>query len=148
MKKQVFKVVALLSLSLMLAVVAVSASLDGKIKANIPFAFSVGGKTLPAGAYTVNSQTIRGVLVIRGESSHTAMNVITNDVIARQQPQQTKLVFRRYGDQYFLAQVWTAGMSDGRKIPTSRAERELLKDRAKHLARNVAEPELVSIVAE
>jgi hypothetical protein len=35
------------------------------------------------------------------------------------------LVFHRYGSQYFLAQVWSAGNSEGRELPRSRAEREV-----------------------
>jgi len=39
--------------------------------------------------------------------------------------QQTKLVFTRYGDQYFLSEIWMAGTTVGQKLPKSRREREL-----------------------
>jgi hypothetical protein len=35
------------------------------------------------------------------------------------------LVFHRYGDEYFLSEIWPAGSSTGRGLPKSRAEREL-----------------------
>jgi len=35
-----------------------------------------------------------------------------------------KLVFHRYGDQYFLYQVWPAGTSTGRQFLKSRSERD------------------------
>jgi hypothetical protein len=38
---------------------------------------------------------------------------------------EPKLVFHRYGDQYFLASISTG--SDGRDLPVSRQERELTK---------------------
>ncbi len=147
MKKQVLKVVSMLSLSVMLAVVSVSAKPTSRIKVNIPFDFSVGDKTLPSGAYTVDPSIVQGMLLIRREDCRAAAFVITNGVQAQRKQGQTKLVFRRYGDQYFLAKVWTAGESDGRELLLSRTERELVKSRSKHLAKNVVEPEVVYIVA-
>jgi hypothetical protein len=35
------------------------------------------------------------------------------------------LVFRRYGDDYFLSEVWPKGGSIGRALPKSHTEREL-----------------------
>jgi len=43
-------------------------------------------------------------------------------------PQEPKLVFHRYGNQYFLSQIWTT--SAIRNIPMSRMERELKKTAA------------------
>jgi hypothetical protein len=40
--------------------------------------------------------------------------------------QEPKLVFHRYGNQYFLSQIWTT--SESRDFPMSRAERELKKN--------------------
>jgi hypothetical protein len=37
----------------------------------------------------------------------------------------TKLVFHRYGDRYFLYQIWVAGEDRGRELPTTRVEKEL-----------------------
>jgi hypothetical protein len=46
-------------------------------------------------------------------------------VLARDTTQKPKLVFHRYGDQYFLYQVWPAGATTGRQLPKSRGEREV-----------------------
>jgi hypothetical protein len=35
------------------------------------------------------------------------------------------LIFHRYGDQYFLYQVWAPGETTGRQFLTSRTEREI-----------------------
>jgi len=35
------------------------------------------------------------------------------------------LIFNRYGNEYFLSQVWAKGGSVGRGLPKTRAEREL-----------------------
>ncbi|MGH9844512.1 MAG: hypothetical protein ACREEM_37800 [Blastocatellia bacterium] len=149
MKKQALKIFSMLSLAVALAAVAVYANpASSPLKANIPFDFSVGDKTLPAGAYTVTPLTMPGVLRIRSEDGRGRVLVQTQGLQARPDQDQTKLVFRRYGDQYFLAQVWTAGDSNVRELQKSRTERELVKNRSKYFTKNAAEPEIVSIVAE
>jgi hypothetical protein len=40
------------------------------------------------------------------------------------------LVFHRYGDQYFLFQVWPAGEQTGRQFFKSKAEREAQRNEA------------------
>ncbi len=148
MKKQVLKIFSMFSLAVTLAVAAVYASPAGRLRANIPFDFSVGNETLPAGVYTVAPLTMSGVLRIQRKDGREAVMIHTHGVQARRVQDQTKLVFRRYGDQYFLAQVWTEGDSNGRELGKSRAERELIKNRSNYLTKNVAKPEVVCIVAE
>jgi len=148
MKKQVLKIFSMLCLAVTLAVAAVYANPARPLKANIPFDFSVGDKTLPAGVYTVEPLATPGVLQIRREDCRAGALTQTHGVQARPEQDQTKLVFHRYGDRYFLAQVWTAGDSDGRELGKSRTERELIKSRSKYLAQNAVGPEVVCIVAE
>ena len=121
MKKQLF---ALLGLSLLLAV---SASAQTVAKANIPFNFIVAGKTLPAGEYTIRSlDTIQRVLVIRG--SDKSQMVMANSCASAKPSDTSKLVFHRYGDRYFLSQIWTGGNSSGAELPPSRRESEVAMD--------------------
>jgi hypothetical protein len=44
--------------------------LGGVVTANIPFDFTVNGRTLPAGKYEVTSGTTPGMLIIRNAESH------------------------------------------------------------------------------
>jgi len=95
------------------------------IRANIPFAFQVGDKSLPAGVYTVrilNPTSDRKTLQIRNEDGRVSAIVQTtavNDAIA----DNTKLVFRRYGEQYFFAQAQMAGDAMSLAATKTRAER-------------------------
>jgi hypothetical protein len=148
MKKQVLKIFSMLSLAVTLAVAAVYANPVRPLKANIPFDFSVENKTLPAGVYTVESMTTPSLLLIRRNDGRQGALIKTQGVQARREQDQTRLVFRRYGDHYFLAQVWTAGDSNGRELWKSRTERELIKSRSNDLAKNAVEPEVVCIVAQ
>jgi hypothetical protein len=95
------------------------------MRANIPFAFTVGDKTLPAGVYTVrvlNPASDRKVLQIRSERGDVSAMVQT--VPAKDAPSSdTKLVFRRYGENYFFAKAQTAGEPTSLAATRSRAER-------------------------
>jgi hypothetical protein len=142
MRKQILNVVVTLSVITILSVAAV-AGLSLKLEANIPFDFMVNGKTLPAGHYTVEQGSTQNVLVIRNWETNQAAGAITQrcEVGADSQPQ---LIFRRYGDQYFLAKV----LGDtGAELMKSKAEREAAKARRDNLAMN-AEPEIVKVSAQ
>jgi len=71
------------------------------LTANIPFNFTVGNTWMPAGEYTISLPT-RQVLELR-TGSHIALVVSSqsND----ESNSGSKLVFDRYGDQYFLRKV-------------------------------------------
>jgi hypothetical protein len=148
MTKQVLKVSSMLSLVVALAVTAVFANPTNPLRAKIPFDFTVGGKTLPAGVYRVIPTTTTNVLLMRSEDGREGVLIQTNGVQTRLNQDNTKLVFRRYDDQHFLAQIWTAEDRTMCELQKSRAERELIKSRAKFLAKSVAEPEVVSILAQ
>ena len=125
MKKQVF---ALLGLSLMLATVSAYGQ-TVRVKANIPFNFSVTGATLPAGAYTIQSLTSDGmVLSVRDSDMKAQGMVLATRCESLNDAKQTKLVFHRYGDRYFLTQIWVAGRNSGHRIPKSPRETEVAKD--------------------
>lgn len=82
-----------------------------KVLADIPFSFNVGKVNFPAGKYTitvVNPSSDRRVLQIRSADGRSSAIVLTNDVI-RTASDDAKLVFDRYGDHYFFAQVRMAG---------------------------------------
>lgn len=145
MKKQILATVVTLSIVITLTVTGL-ASLSTKVKANIPFDFMVNGKTLPAGAYTVVQGPIRNTLVIRSQENRVAISALTMDVTDKGQA-QARLVFRRYGNQRFLAQVYDGYSSQGQELPKSKAEREAAKGGNNHLAQNAA-PEIITLAAQ
>ena len=123
MKKQLF---ALLGLGLLFATASAYAQTVA-LKANVPFNFIVAGKTLPAGEYTIQSlSTIQRVLVIRG--SDKPQMVMANSCASAKPSDTSKLVFHRYGDRYFLSQIWTAGNASGAELPPSSRESEVAMD--------------------
>ena len=122
MKKQLL---ALVGLGLLLATVSASAQ-TVPLKANIPFNFIVSKAELPAGEYTL--QSLGTAMLIRSMDSQITKLVLPNACASLQSSETTKLVFHRYGDRYFLAQVWAAGANRGRELPKSSRETEVAQD--------------------
>ncbi len=96
-----------------------------KVIANIPFAFYVGEKRLPAGKYTMtvtNPTSDRKILQIRNANGRSSAMILTTSVLGNV-ADNTKLVFQRYGDRYFFGQAHLAGDSTSLAAVKSKAER-------------------------
>ena len=141
MKRQAFSLISLLSLLL----VAGSATAQTvRVRADIPFNFAVGSKTYPAGTYSIGTIGDRDdkVLLLNAEDGKNSMAIFSNAAQNLTPADKTKLVFSRYGNQYFLSQVWVNGATRGHQLPKSNRENEV----AKTMARNLA-TEQVEVVA-
>ncbi len=113
-----------------------------RLAAQVPFDFVVGGKTFPAGEYSVNSITQDGsALRIRNAEATDSEIRLTNSIVAKEpNNSQSRLVFHRYGRTYFLAEVWRGGDSDGRQLLQSKQERAMKRELgavAQHLYKTV-----------
>ena len=126
------KLFAVVGLALLLAVSANAQST--KVKADIPFNFMVNGETLPAGEYTIQSGTSDTTLQISSYDRKVGLVTLANSCENLKPVENSKLVFHRYGDQYFLAQIWTENSTRGRELPKSAREVEVARDSS---ARNV-----------
>jgi hypothetical protein len=127
MKKQTLRRFTVLSFLLMLTAVTVSAQSERIRVTNIPFSFIVGQKTLPAGEYTLepNRKDSDYVWLVQSRDGHATALFTTMPVRASETQEEAKLVFHKYGEQYFLSQVWEAGESAGRVLIKSKRERSL-----------------------
>jgi hypothetical protein len=123
------KTLTLFAVALALLVTTAASAQTIRLKAEIPFGFIVNGATLPAGEYFVTSVDVRGeVLSISDLNSHHNNLILSNSCTSLKVAPKTKLVFHRYGDRYFLNQIWIAGNDSGRELPTSRREKEVARD--------------------
>lgn len=91
----------------------------------IPFPFHVGASVLPAGDYTVDTNAAPGVIRMRSADCKSAVMIIANAVEAQAAATRGKLVFNKYGDEYFLSQLWKPGSNVGKQLPQTRREIEL-----------------------
>ena len=145
MTKDVLKGLTKIGLLAVIMIVAASASvkaqsLQYKLTADVPFDFTVSDKKLPAGKYSISrAQTSNGDLVLQIVSADGQKNIsrLTIPVITHKPMNQGTLVFNRYGNDYYLSEVWPAGGSTGRELLKSRTEREL--------ARRAQEPQIVRV---
>lgn len=145
MRKQALRLFFGVSLSVLLAVVTAGANSGLNVSATIPFDFIVGYKTLPAGTYTVEAINNNGLLVMRSEDYTQGILIMTGAMQGKREPEPAKLIFRKYGDLYFLAEVW--GYDAGQQVSRSRKERRVIQEMRNHLATGAAKPELVYIAA-
>lgn len=119
---------ALFGLGLLLATASAYAQ-SIIVKANVPFDFVVNGKTLTAGEYRIGSMDSGGdVMSIRAEDRNATMLALLHSCGSLEASSRTKLVFHRYKDRYFLAQVWVKGDTSGRELAVSPLETELALD--------------------
>jgi len=130
MKKQTLGRFTVLSFLLMLAAVSLSAQSERTGAINIPFSFTVGEKSLPAGEYSFerNRKDSDLVWLVQSRDGHVTALFTTTAVRATETQEKAKLVFHKYGDQYFLSQIWTQGETAGRELLIQGFERQLAKD--------------------
>ena len=92
---------------------------------DVPFAFQVGSQKMPAGTYRIE-HVLEHLVLLHGpnQSAHFAS---VHGALALIAPAKGSVVFHRYGDTYFLGQVWVAGEVDGTECPKTQQEREALQ---------------------
>jgi len=133
---------ALMILALALIVGAPAIQAQTRVQANVPFDFNLGQKLMEAGVYDISSPDGR-VLIVRNVNTREGCLMLESMHIRASQANgipHAKLVFYKYDDQYFLAQIWD-GLSDvGIAFPESKREKELKLARKDKL-----QPELVVI---
>ncbi len=130
MKKELVKGFTMLMLVVVLALataaVSANAQSASKVVADIPFEFSVGYKTMPAGEYIVRSILSAGdALMIQSADAKVSALRQTEATAQMKNNNHARLVFHRYGERYFLAEVWNGTDSSGRQLFKSQEERAL-----------------------
>ena len=158
MARQVIKRLTVLGLvsmfALLGAVTSTNAQLSKPIRAKIPFDFNVGEKKLPAGEYTFRRVSdfsdIKTMSVNNVDGSvHLYQSTLEAQVLTAKN--QSVLVFHKYGDQYFLEQIWLRGDLEGTQLAESRTERtakrQLAETQQKNMTGKVIKTETIDIVA-
>jgi len=137
MKRNVYGALMIIALALIIGVPMTQAQAT---KANVPFEFSLNQQLMPAGNYEISSAG-NNLLAVRNLDTMKACLVIESIHVQASQFAQAphaKLVFHKYDDQYFLAEIWD-GSDLGIQLPESKREKEM------KWARNDYRPELVVI---
>ena len=119
MKRNLIGILSLVVMSMLAATGAYAQS----VRANVPFAFRVGSKQLPAGAYEIRMTSDNAITIRNGQSRATLV------MVRREDPRNSgnKLVFHHLGGEYFLAAIWR-GADNGMAITPSKQEKNLEKE--------------------
>lgn len=95
-----------------------------RLVAEIPFDFQAGKVMLPAGKYEVDLGRLNGVVLLANEDRTASAFINCNHKYSNTLNETGKLVFNRYGNEYFLSQVWPYG-NVGREVIKSAREKEI-----------------------
>lgn len=134
MNRRTFPFVIMLAVLVPLMGIHVVAQ-KGDLVADIPFNFTVCREQLPAGKYKVRpiSNANPRALLVASDNNRSVEIVCTRDVTAQEPAATGKLIFNRYGDQYFLSEMWLQGETTGSQFPVSEKEQALQREvRKKH----------------
>ena len=127
--KYMQRAIAFSGLLVLLTFSAAFGQSDRQTIIHIPFNFTVGEKAFEAGKYVIerNRKDSDTVWVIRHKDDVGKAFLLTRPVRANDVVEETRLVFNRYDDLYFLSEFWIVGSQTGHEIPSSKRERALEK---------------------
>jgi hypothetical protein len=104
MRKQFFAIIFAIGLA-----VSAHAQNSQAIRADIPFAFTVNGRTLPAGTYRIDSASgNRIVWKLQSTEARSRLFVLANTLSGNLNAGHVQLTFHRYGTQNYLAAFETS----------------------------------------
>jgi hypothetical protein len=133
MKNRLFNFAFLIALVVLLTA-ALNAQMPIKqlqFRVDIPFAFMAGGTHLPAGQYLVYHPGDPYLVVIEKDDGRARAMTYVHASTTNNGEAATKLVFNKYGDQYFLSQVWNEPDQQVHHCFKCRMERELVAQASK-----------------
>ena len=93
------------------------------VQATVPFDFTVGNKLFPSGTYTIKPESTNpNVIVIRSHDKPiAALSLVHQD--GNKSPNGGKLLFHKYGGQYFLTEILCDRADMNVELSTSKAEK-------------------------
>jgi hypothetical protein len=113
--------------ALMIYPTTARAQIIGDVEANIPFQFYAGDTKLPAGEYRIHilDNADLGVMEISRVDGSASALVQIQEAEANSEPAQGELIFNKYGDRYFLTQLFDEGNPSGSKVIESRYAKKI-----------------------
>ena len=88
----------------------------------VPFDFTVGSQVLPAGTYQVSNVGVHTILIRTNDGRFSAMTSTVAD--NKSSYGVGKLIFAKYGNQYFLDEVLCSDVAINEEIPKSKREKQ------------------------
>ena len=100
------------------------------VRATVPFDFTVGSKLLPSGTYTIKPESMNSnVIEIRSHEKPIAvLSLVHQD--GNKSPNGGKLLFHKYGGQYFLSEILSEQAGMNVELSPSKAEKRVRLEQA------------------
>ncbi len=119
------QVISRLVATMIVAVGAASVSFAGQspIRVKVPFAFEAGGTTLPAGEYQVAESSSDILRITNLDTKRQILLSNTSGTSVGKTAGRSRLVFTRYGERYFLHQIYDGGTMCIHEYSGGKAER-------------------------
>lgn len=116
-----------LSLAVLFFVVPANAQSDAhRMTANIPFEFTVGNVSLPAGQYEfLRTGAGANIIVVRDADGHTRFTVPTASIQGNGFPAKSELKFETVDGRHVLVQIWNESADNGAEFTYGRTAEEL-----------------------
>jgi hypothetical protein len=105
------------------------AQIIGNLEVNIPFQFHVGSSKLPAGKYIIHMLDDSDLKVMEISSADGSTSALFNvqSAVANSASARNELIFNKYGNRYFLAELFDEDNPDGSRVVESRYEKRIDK---------------------
>lgn len=145
MKNRIASMLALAGLFFVLAVANSQAQIPAKVVVSVPFDFTAGKATLKAGTYSIRRLNGNALSIKSADGMKTVVVNAPLTIGSRDFKAGERLVFNRYGADYFLSQVWLS-VDSGRQLHQSGREEKTAREFK--LARADAKPERVEIAVK
>ncbi len=115
--KRIATILTVLSLAVLSAAGLAQAQYAGqKLTANVPFDFTVGSLSFPAGQYDF-TRSGEGLYLIREANGHAQMILAGAQVQQNGSPEKSNLKFEVVNGRHVLIQVWSEVAASGNDFP-------------------------------
>jgi len=103
------------------------AQVTDDLEVNIPFQFHAGNAKLPAGEYRIHMLDSSDLTIMEISSADGSASALLQvmDAEAKTTPNKDELIFNKYGNRYFLADVFEVGSSTGSQVLESKYEKRV-----------------------
>ena len=122
MKSKIYGALAMLAVALIVSVPFMQA--QNRVQADVPFAFTLQDSAMPAGNYQIIARDGQ-LFEVWNLDEHRGQLLLKQVGIEAAQAQSPKMVFHKYGDRYFLSQIWSADSHYGIQFAESKLEKEV-----------------------
>jgi len=103
------------------------AQIIGDLEVNIPFQFHAGNAKLPAGEYRIHMLDSSDLTVMEITSADGSLSALfdVQEADSSSTPTKSELIFNKYGNRYFLAELFDEGNPSGSQVLESRYEKKV-----------------------